>query len=83
MVLIKKIKKITTLLRLNGIGLLTSLELFKKKKKKVYIIQTVDGLPSKTKKIIFKSDSFFGSQSFFTVFKSIQVEFLSHTFKYS
>ena len=46
-------------------------------------MQTVDGLPSKTKKIIFKSVSFFGSQSFFAVFKSIQVEFLSHTFKYS
>ena len=46
-------------------------------------MQTVDGLPSKTKKIIFKSVSFFESQSFFAVFKSIQVEFLSHTFKYS
>ena len=35
-------------------------------------MQTVHGLPSKTKKIIFKPASFFGSQSFFAVFKSIQ-----------
>ena len=42
-------------------------------------------IPSKTKKkkFIFNPVSFFGSQSFFAVFKSIQLEFLSHTFKYS
>ena len=73
---------IITLLPLSGIGIKTSIEL-KKKKKKVYIMQTGHGIPSKTKKFIFKPVAFFGSQSFFAVFKSIQVEFLSHTFKYS
>ena len=46
-------------------------------------MQTVHDLSSKAKKFIFKLASFFESQSLFAVFKSIQVEFLSHTFKYS